>query len=254
MKVLYDAPLPPESIAEIQRRFPDIVLAQSPLTAPGNLVAEADVLYTQAADFEPAHARRLRWVQTNSASTQALWNKPVMCTGIPVCNASGAYSVAVAECAVGMLLALTRRITLGVAFQREHRWPAHDAYQPWAGVDLYGLTMGIVGYGSIGRQIGRLAQSLGMNVLACKRRPDQPRDDSYLLPGSGDLEGMIPSGWYGSNQLEAMLARSDVAVVTLPEIPTTVGLIGARELAALPRHAWLVNVGRGPVIDEPALI
>jgi phosphoglycerate dehydrogenase-like enzyme len=254
MKVLYDAPLPDESIAEIRERFPGIVLVPSPLAPLRDLVAEADVFYTQSADFEPADAPRLRWVQTNSASTQALWNRPVMRTGIPICNASGAYSVAVAECALGMLLALTRRITRGVAFQREHRWPADDAYEPWAGVDLHGLTMGIVGYGSIGRQIARLAHSFGMKVLACKRRPENRRDDSYLLPDSGDPVGAIPAAWYGRDQLGAMFADSDVVMVTLPEIPTTIGLIGARELAALPRHTWLVNVGRGPVIDEPALL
>jgi len=254
MKLLYDAPLPRESIDEIHARFPDVTLTPAPLSPPRELVAEADVYYSQAANFDTTDAPRLRWVQTNSASTQALWNKPVMRTRIPVCNVTGAYSVAVAECAMGMLLALTRRITRGVDFQREHRWPAGDDYQPWAGIDLYGLTMGIVGYGSIGRQIGRLAQAFGMKVLACKRRPDERCDDSYLLPGTGDPEGTIPAAWFGRDQVGAMLAQSDVAMVTLPEIPTTVGLIGQRELAALPRQAWLVNVGRGPVIDEAPLL
>jgi phosphoglycerate dehydrogenase-like enzyme len=110
-----------------------------------------------------------------------------------------------------------------------------------------------VGYGSIGRQIGRLAQALGMNVLACKRRPDRHRDDSYLLPGTGDPEGQVPRAWFGHDRLPEMLAQCDVVVLAMPGIPTTTRLIGSAELAALPQHAWLVNVGRGSVLDEIAL-
>lgn len=254
MHVLYDAPLPEESLAEIRRLVPGVRLTPTPLKTPRELLADADVLYTQVADFDPADAPKLRWIQTNSAATQGVWGKPVLKADIPVCNASGAYSAAVAECAFGMLLALTRKIVRGVQFQQQSRWPPDEEYEPWAGVDLYGTTLGIVGYGSIGRQVARLAQAMNMEVLACKRRPGEHRDDTYLLPNSGDPEGFIPSAWYGIDRVREMFARCDYVVVTLPEVPTTVKLLCGSELGALPRHAWLVNVGRGKVIDEPALI
>lgn len=253
MQVLYDAPLRKESIDEITRLVPGIKLIETPSRPPRDLLAEADVVYTQSADFNTADAPRLRWVQTNSASTESVWGKPVMESPVPVCNVSGAYSVTVAECVFAMLLALTRKIDKGVHAQQKHDWPSDERYIDWCGVDLYGMTMGIVGYGSIGRQVGRLAQSFGMNVLACKRRPQDHKDDSFLLPGSGDPDGLIPSAWYGIDGISEMFARSDVVVVTLPGIPTTRQLIGAKHLAALPRHAWVINIGRGVVFDEPAL-
>src|SRR5581483_1424989 len=114
MFVLVDAPLPDSSAEAIHRLSPRIVLEHTPgdgkRLAP-DLVARADVIYTTSADFDPADAPRLRWVQTNSAATQPVRGKAVMATSIPVCNVSGAYSVAVAECAMGMLLAVTRKIT-----------------------------------------------------------------------------------------------------------------------------------------------
>lgn len=254
MHVVYDAPLPDESIAEMLRLVPGLRLSAVPENLPQTLLADAHVLYTHGAQFEPAQAPNLKWVQINSASTQMLWNKPIMQTAIPVCNASGAYSTSVAEFAIGMLLSLTRKITRGVRFQSASCWPPAEAYESWAGADLRGLTMGIVGYGSIGREVARLAQPFGMTVLACKRRPEERRDDSYLLPGTGDPEGRIPVDWYGMDRRREMLAKSNVVVVALPGIPITNGLIGAGELDVLPRGAWLVNVGRGSAIDEPALI
>lgn len=252
MKLLYDAPFPEESLAELRRVAPDAIAIKTASPAPSHLFADADVLYTETADFDPTAAPRLKWVQTNSAATKGVWGTPVMRTAIPVCNAGGAYSVAVAEFTFAMLLALTRKIVQGCAAQREHRWPTD--YDPWMGVDLFGKTMGIIGYGSIGRQIARLATAFGMNVLACKRRPDQRSDDTYLIPGTGDPEGKLPAAWFGTNQLGDVFAQSDVVVITLPEIPTTIGLISSKELSLLRKDAWLVNIGRGAVIDEPALI
>jgi phosphoglycerate dehydrogenase-like enzyme len=252
--VLIDAALPEDRAREIGAAVPGVELRVLPrfgAAIPPALLRDAEVIYTSVANFHPDDSPKLRWVQTDSATTEPVRSSPVMRSAIPVANVSGAYSVAVAECALGMLLALTRRITMGMRWQLERHWPTD--YDPWAGEDLYGLTMGIVGYGSIGRQIARLAQALGMTVRACKRRPEVRRDDSYLLPGTGDPDGLIPQAWYGPDRLQEMLAQSDVAMLTLPSVPTTEGMIGAAELAALPCSAYVVNVGRGAVVDELAL-
>jgi phosphoglycerate dehydrogenase-like enzyme len=254
MYVVIDAPLPAERADEIRRLAPGIELVQMGETGkalPREVLNRADVIYTGTADFDPADAPRLRWVQINSAATHAIRDKPILHSPVPIANVSGAYTITVAECALGMLLALTRPFPLGVRFQLERRWPAD--YAPWAGDDLYGRTMAVVGYGSIGRQIGRMVQALGMTVLAYKRRPQQREDDSYLVPGTGDPEGTIPRAWFGPGQLQEMLRQADVAMVTLPGTPATEGLLDSTALAALPRHAYLVNVGRGGVVDEAAL-
>lgn len=255
MTIIIDAPLPDAQREKIQRLVPGLKLVTMPTFGaplPKEALREAEVIYTSSANFDPADAPKLRWVQTDTAATNPIRGSAIAGDQTPVANVSGAYSASVAEFALGMLLALTRKITLGCRMQAERHWP--EDYAPLQGVDLYGKTMGIVGYGSIGRQIAKLAAALGMNVLACKRRPERRADDSYLLPGTGDPEGLLPQAWFGHDQIAAMFAQSDIAMITLPDVPSTRGLIGRRELAALSRDAWLVNVGRGAVIDEPGLI
>ena len=95
---------------------------------------------------------------------------------------------------------------------------------------------------------------MGAAILACKRRPAIRNDDSFLLPGTGDPEGEIPRAWFGPGQVQELFRRSDAAVIALPHVPSTERMIGEAELAALRSGAYLVNVGRGAVLEEPALI
>jgi phosphoglycerate dehydrogenase-like enzyme len=251
--VVLDAPLPPDDAERARRLSPGIELVP---VADGGLAAAplagASVIYTTEAVFDPARAPRLRWVQLNTAAVNSILDRPITRTGVPIANVSGAYSTAVAECALAMLLAVTRRIPLACQFQAEVRWP--DDYLPFQGEDLHGKTLTIVGYGSIGRQIARLAQAFGMTVLACKRHPAVRRDATYLIPGTGDPDGLLPAAWFGPDQLLDALRQADVAIITLPLTPETQGVIGKRELEALPPHAYLLSMGRGPVVDESALV
>lgn len=210
------------------------------------------MLYTTTADFDPSDVPALRWVQLNTAAVNQISNKPIVQTQVPIANVSGAYSVTVAECAFALLLALTRRVPLAARFQEKRCWP--DDYTPFQGDDLYGKVLGIVGYGSIGRQIARLAQAFGMTILACKRRPELRSDDSFLFPGTGDPNGALPQEWFGPDQMTDMIRKSDVVIVTLPLTRDTGGLVGRRQLEALQPHAYFLNLGRGAVVDESALI
>jgi phosphoglycerate dehydrogenase-like enzyme len=255
MVIVIDAPLPEPQAERIRKLSPDIELRiLLPWGGPiaKDVLRDAEVIYTAAADFSPGAAPRLRFVQTNSAAINPIHGKPILSSSIPICNVAGAYTAAVSECAIGMLLAVTRRIPTGVRFQSQGRWP--QEYDEWCGTDLYGKTMGIVGYGSIGRHIARIAQAMGMTVLACKRNPRQRRDHSFLLPGTGDPEGRIPKSWFGPDRIPEMFRESDVAMLALPHAPTTERLIGRKEISALPRHAVFANVGRGAVVDEEALV
>lgn len=255
MVILLNAPVPPEQRKRVSSLSPtikllDVAAGAGPL--PSVALEHAQVIYTTKADFDPTDAPCLRWVQLNTAGAEQIADKPIVRSGLPIANARGAYTGAVAELAMGMLITLTRRVNLACIFQWERRWP--EDYIPFRGDDLYGRTLGIVGYGSIGRQIARLGQAMGMTIFACKRRPEDKRNAAFRFAGAGDPEGTIPKAWYGGNQIQEMFRHTDVAVVALPQTQHTVGMIGRRELAALPSHAYLVNVGRGPVIDEAALI
>ena len=211
----------------------------------------AEVIYTCDADFLPSEVPRLRWLQVNTAAVDKVLGKPIATAKIPIANVSGAYSVAVAECAIGMLLALTRRISLC----------------PMAGqAGMAGRPLSILRRRFARKNDGdrRLRQyrpadrqacpSHGVRVLACKRNPHQKEDTTYRIPGTGDPDGQIPEAWFGTDQLALMLGRCDFAMITLPLTPATHGLVGKNELKALPPHAYVLNVGRGPLIDEAALV
>jgi phosphoglycerate dehydrogenase-like enzyme len=190
-------------------------------------------------------------VQVDTAAVNTVATRPIARTAIPVANVRGAYTPAVAEFTLGLILTLTRRLRKCSALQREGKWV--EDYASVQGENCYGKTMGIVGYGSIGRHLARIAQAMGMSILACKRNPEIRKDTGYQPPNTGDPKGVIPSAWFGVDQVERMFADCDFAVVTLPYTPETKGLIGRKQLEALRPHAYVVNVGRGGVVDEAAL-
>lgn len=213
---------------------------------------EAEVIFLSRGKVDPAQAPNLRWVQTSSAGIGNVLNTPLVSSNIPVTTASGAYSVSVAEMALTLLLALTRRLPDCLHHQHHNHWKGGPDYI--MGRSSRGRTAGIIGYGSIGRQIGRLLRALGMRVLACKHHPDIRQDPHFHFPGTGDPAGTIPDAWYGLSQLGLMLGQLDVLMVALPETKNTVGLLSRQLLETLPKHCLVVNVGRGSAIDEPTLI
>jgi phosphoglycerate dehydrogenase-like enzyme len=150
------------------------------------------------------------------------------------------------------MLSYAHRIHLAIRAQMRREWMRSGRFM--AGVDeIRGLTLGIIGYGSIGRETARLAQAFGMKVLALKRDPAVRTDPGWCPAGLGDPAGKIPERFFGPDQREEILRESDYVSVTLPLTEHTRKFIGARELAAMKPSAYLVNIGRGEVIDEHAM-
>jgi len=212
---------------------------------------DADVIFTNGARFDVDRAPMLRWVQVNTDAVNQLADTSLAASDIPVANVHGAYSSDVAEMTIGLLLTLTRKLNACHAFQAKNQWPADDTLLE--ACSCHGQTIGIIGYGSIGRHIARLVQAMGMKVLACKRHPDFRRDTGYCRPHAGDPMGTIPAAWYGVEDMHDMLQQCHVAICTLPLTTATVGAIGTKQFAALPRGAYFINIGRGTVVDEDAL-
>src|SRR4029450_1956765 len=130
----------------------------------------------------------------------------------------------------------------------EQRWPL------FVPTPLRGATLGLIGYGSIGRELARIAKTaFAMTVLACKRDPKRRADAGYCPPGTGDPAGALPDEWFSPDRLDALLARSDVVVMCAPLTRETHHMIGARQLRAMKPTAYLINVGRGASVDEDAL-
>ncbi|MGA7273112.1 MAG: D-2-hydroxyacid dehydrogenase [Acidimicrobiia bacterium] len=175
----------------------------------------------------------LRWVQAISAGYDQFPLDALRSNGVVLTSARGAHSPAVADHALALLLALLRGLGPALRNSRHHDWRIGRAYE------TEGITVGVVGLGSIGEAVARRVLALGMEVIGCKRRPD-----AYA--------GVVPQV-VGPEGLVSLFRGSDAVILTLPQTRQTEGLIGARHLAAL-GGGWLVNVGRGSVLDEEALL
>lgn len=203
-------------------------------------LARAEVLYAFKLDFELDGAPRLRWVQTPGAGVDYFRALPIMRSDIVITNAH-LFGAAIAEYVFLSILSFRRRFPQILADYYERReWPQN----PWdshRGQEIGGTTLGILGYGEIGRAVARAGRGFGMRVLATRANTRDPyqEDGIEVLP---------------SDRLMDVLAESDQVVIALPLTAATEKLIGERELRAMKPNAYLVNVGRGKVIDEPGLI
>ena len=218
--------------------------------------AKTDILYAGAPPRDLARAPALKWVQLHMAGVNALADHPLFTeTPLPLTTTSGVHAATIAEYAVTMLLALAHRLPRMVQWQARGGWPPDEQRWPlFVPSEVRGATLGIIGYGSIGRELARIAKSaFAMNVIACKRDPSRRADEGYRLPGTGDPDGALPDEWLGHRQLDRLLSRSDVVVLCAPLTDETRGMIGAAALARMKPSAYFINVGRGASVDEAAL-
>ena len=150
--------------------------------------------------------------------------------------------------------------------QIAHQWRSPDHWSRFNSVqDKTGQRLGVLGYGSIGRQVGRVAKAMGMDVIAYtagpRETPESRRDDGYIVPGTGDPDGSIPSAWYSGldkDSLHQFLSQDiDWLVISVPLTPQTHHFISEAELQILGKsgkNAFLSNISRGRIIDQSALI
>jgi phosphoglycerate dehydrogenase-like enzyme len=215
---------------------------------------KTEVLYTNTILPLPEKAPKLRWVQLHWAGVDHAIQHPLLQKkDLVATHLSGASASQMAEFAVTMLLALGHNFPTLWAYQAKGEWPAGrwDQFQP---VELRGATVGLVGYGSIARQTARLLQTFGARVLATKRDVLHPEDTGYIPEGLGDANADFVHRLYPPQALRSMLKECQFMLVTIPLTAQTRGIIGAAELAALPRGAFVVDISRGSVIDHPALL
>lgn len=218
--------------------------------------ARTEVLYAGAPPRDLARAPRLKWVQVHMAGIDALHDHPIYTeSAVPLTTTSGVHAGTIAEYAITVLLALAHRVPTMVEWQRRGGWPPDQQRWPlFVPTEVRGATLGLIGYGSIGRELARIATTaFGMRVLACKRDPSQRVDPGYCAPGTGDPDGRLPDAWFPPEKLRDLLGRSDVLVMAAPLTPRTDRMLGAAEFAAMRPSAYFINVGRGATVDESAL-
>jgi phosphoglycerate dehydrogenase-like enzyme len=203
------------------------------------LVAEAEVMF----DVDRAslgdlarQAPRLRWIQLSSSGVGHLvermgpGDRPIVVT-----NAAGVHATPLAEFVLFAMLYFAKRMPRVLADQRRHHW------ERFALDTLPGKTLGIVGFGHVGRAIARLARGAGLRIVVVRR--------TSALSGSPDVDVVYPPAG-----LRTLLHESDYVVLIVPLTPETTGLLGKAELSAMKSGAVLINVGRGQLVDEPALV
>lgn len=173
-----------------------------------------------------AAANRLKWIHTGAAGVKSLLYPEMLASDIVLTNSAGIHAEPMAETILAMILYFARGLDFAVKSQALGRWdqgPYELAHSPVK--EVAGQTVGIIGYGGIGRESARRAEALGMKVLRTRR-----------------------------DSVETILRESDFVVIALPATPATRGMIGARELSWMKRSAVLINVARGEVVDEAAMI
>lgn len=213
---------------------------------------DTEILYAFHVPAEwAAVAPRLRWVQLHSAGADHLLDHPILRSTVAVTTTSGIHATPIAEYVLASMLAHRWRVPLWTQCRRGHEWPS-GRWETFARPELRGSTLGILGYGSIGREVGRLAKAFGMRLLAL-RRSAGAAERGYAVPGIGDPEGTLPDRWIPLEAVQELLAESDYVLVALPLTPATTGFIGEAELRAMKPTAYLVNIARGAIVDEAAL-
>lgn len=209
------------------------------------------VLVTEQVPHDLSAWPDLRWVQLLSAGANQLLGHPILKTTIPVTTASGTHGVPIAQYITCAWLMMMHRMPAILEFKPSRNWPNRGAL---AGKTLRGLTAGIIGYGSIGRESARQLSALGMHVLCLKRNPTSRTDNGYnAWPGTGDPDGLIPEAWFAPEQLHEMLPQCDLVVVTVPSTPDTEGMIGIEEFKLMKRTARMIIISRGGIVQEQAM-
>ncbi|MBC7778848.1 MAG: D-2-hydroxyacid dehydrogenase [Proteobacteria bacterium] len=183
-------------------------------------------------------AQHLQWLHVFNAGVDAPIFTELMQRSVRLSTSSGSNAEAVANSALAGLLALSRGLPRWIAQQREREWRKTPRAE--ARPDLRGQTLLLIGAGAIGGHIATVARALGLQVVVVRLRPGAPGDDAH--------ETHPPS------RLNALLPRADWLIIACPLTPETRGLIDAAALARLPTGAHVVNIGRGEIIDQPALI
>lgn len=251
--------IPEAAVAGLRARFPDVEVTNATAREEfDRALPGAEILFAwrHGADMLD-RAERLRWFHAPSAGVAAFLTPGVLARRLVVTNARGVHATPMAEHVLGFLIMLARGFRPAIEEQaagamRDERWESEGGVPR----ELDGLTLGLFGYGAIGREIARRAASFGMRTIALKRHPERAEtwDPEYLRVVGLPAEEPRLEDVLGPGDLDRFLAESDAIVVAAPLTPETTGVFDARAFARMKRGAWFVNVGRGRIHREDDLV
>jgi len=232
--------IPSARVEELRARFPHVAFHHATSEADMvRLIGPCQVAFTSRLTAEAfARAQHLRWLHSPAAGVGSMLFPAMQNSPVVMSNSRGMNAGAVAEHALLLLLAVTRRLPEAVRAQDERRWISNEL----SGLPcLRGKTLGVVGLGAIGQALAVMAAALGMRVIGTRREVDAP------VP-AGVADAFAPEA------LPRLLAEADYVVVAAPLTAETKGLLGAAEFRQMKPSAWLVNVARGKIVREADLV
>ena len=235
--------LPRRLVEDLEREFPAVrFLAPRDRSEADQRLPEADIVLGWA--VRPGNfalARRLRWIQVTAAGVGPMLFPELIESPVVLTNGRGLHGAAMAEHTVGVMFAFVRKLHLARDAQRERRWIQRELWsEPPAFGELAGSTLGLVGFGSVGSAIATRARALGLTVIAVRRHPAPDPAPAHEQ--------------WGVERMPELLARADWLVLAAPHTAETGGLIGRPELARMKPGAVLINLGRGALVHQAALL
>lgn len=255
MKIVVDVPVEESILARLRaagRHHFEVINppAEVARALPVEPIAGADVLFCSFPPTNHADMVAWHWVQLASTGYTQLFGLDLPARGVQATNCRGCFDVPIAEWNMAMLVNLARNFRQMIRNQEAAVWDRSAIFQR----EIRGLTVGLWGYGGIGRETARLAKAMGLRVHVLARAAVGARDEVYMVPGTGDPDGVLPDRVFQQGQELEFLGALDFLVLAMPLTKQTEGLLGERELQALPRHAFLLNPARGPIVQEAALL
>ncbi len=243
---------PQSFMARLRREFPDIEFIYRPnYDNIEDYIEDADVII--AASLRPEQfrtAKKVRWIYSTAAAVHQLLFPELINSDVILTNASEVHGHCVAQHVMSLIFVAARRIDVDVRYQQKRYWGQEDLWQQHPRTrEIDGATLGLVGVGAIGRDVARMASAVGMRVIAVREHPQRGID---WLPS--DSPERARHAVYGIDQLDRMLQEAGFVVLAAPITNRTQRLMNAERLSLMKPDAWLINVGRGALVDESALI
>lgn len=257
--ILITIPLTQLLIERLQEISPQLQITVHPMQRAGEVSNDiwlrTEVLYTDHVLPDPIQTPNLRWIQLHRSDIISVLKSPLIKkTDLIFTTSSGVGISKVGEYVLMMMLAISHRLPNILSNQSKSGWPTerNELFMPQK--ELYGSTIGIIGYGSVGREIARLLQPYHVTLLATKYYAMNPRDTGYIPDGLGDPEGDYFHRLYPIQALRSLLKECDFIIMCVPDSPTAQNLIGEQEFQSMKQGAFLINIGGRGVINQDALL
>jgi len=230
--------------ARLGNEFPELqVVQRNRYEGIEQHLGDAEIVFTISLRPEQfAAARKLRWVHAPTAAVHQLLFPELVNSDVVITNSTEVHGPVVAEHVMALIFALAKKIPQAAVLQQKRVWGQEAMWKEGPSLrELSGATLGLIGLGSIGRRVARMAYAMGMRVIAVREHVEKGRTEG--------VETVLPPA-----KLDELLKQSDYVVVAAPLLAETEGLINAARLAVMKPDAYLINVGRGPQVNVDDLV